>query len=293
VKKLSRSLSVAVLIAFAAVPILAQPEKVSIRMAPRPGQTVRLTMTQEMDMKMSADGVQAFPGMQMMMRSSMVLTQKTGAVKPDGTVDAEVTYDDIRTEMSINGQSSPAANAAVSSLLGKTVTITYSRDGEVVDVKGLPDPAGIAEAVKQTMMSMLGNVPVTALAVGESATMPLTMTLPLPLPGADAMQMTGETKLTLLSIDNDGQGRSARFVSTTNGNMRAGFPSPDGKNAAALDFTTTGEGTSVLDLDKGIIRSAVTTATMGGKVNMSGAAAGAQPAMTIVGTTRVTVTSGN
>ena len=63
----------------------AQSEKVDLRMVPKPGQTVRLTMTQDMDMDMSFDGAAALPGlapMKMATKTTMTMTQKTGALKP-------------------------------------------------------------------------------------------------------------------------------------------------------------------------------------------------------------------
>ena len=112
----------AVMVGFAAPALLAQSEKVSVRMAPRPDQTVRMTMTQDMDFDISIDG-SALPGagpMKMLMRLTMAMTQKTGPAKGDGTVDAEMTYDQLRTEISMNGQSMPAADAN-NPLVGKVI----------------------------------------------------------------------------------------------------------------------------------------------------------------------------
>ena len=61
VKRLSLVVAAGVLACLAAPTVIAQSEKVSIRMAPRPGQTVHLTMTQEMDFDISFDGA-ALPG---------------------------------------------------------------------------------------------------------------------------------------------------------------------------------------------------------------------------------------
>ena len=54
--------------------VVAQSEKISIRMAPRPGQTVRLNLAHEINMDISFD--------------AGAMTHKTGALKPDGTLDA-------------------------------------------------------------------------------------------------------------------------------------------------------------------------------------------------------------
>jgi hypothetical protein len=91
--------------------VIAQSEKVSVRMAPRPNQTVRQTWATEMDFDMSFDRAAAAPVLMPLktaMRMTMALTLKTGAPKPDGTLDAELTYDQFRAEMSVNGQTMPA-----------------------------------------------------------------------------------------------------------------------------------------------------------------------------------------
>jgi len=83
VKTLSHVVAVGVLACLAATAVVAQSERVNVRMAQRPGQTVHMTMTQEMDFDISFDGAgPAVAGpMKMLMRSTMSLTQKTGALK--------------------------------------------------------------------------------------------------------------------------------------------------------------------------------------------------------------------
>jgi hypothetical protein len=269
--------------------LFAQSEKVSIRMAPRPDQTVRLSMLQEMDFDVSFDGA-APPGampMKMVMRSTMRMTQRIGALKPDGSVDAQLSYDEVRVEMSMNGQTMPAD--AGNALAGKTIGVTYNRNGEIVDVKDVPGLGLTPDAFKQLMGSFMGNLPGTALAIGETTTAPLNMALPIPLPSLGQMNVTGNTTLTLASIDKDAQGRSARFDSVVDGKMVSDLPSPDGQGKASLSFTIGGNGTTVMDLDRGVVRSSLSTSTFDGKVNVAGAVG--LPGMNMRGTIKVTVTS--
>lgn len=268
----------------------AQTEKVSVRMAPQPGQSIRMDMTQEMDFDLSFDGPTAagLTSMTMQMRSTMALTQKTGPRKADGSVDAEVTYDEFRTELLMNGQAMPAG--AGNEFVGKVVTLTYNRAGEIVGVKGLPAGGIPDDTFKQMMGTLLGNLPTTAIGVGETMTAPLDFSLPLPLPGTGPMKLDGETRITLVSIDKDAQGRSARFRSTVNGKMVNDTP-PAGTNGITFDFTIGGEGTTVMDLDKGVPRSTVSTSTLEGKLGMpAGAAPGNAPGMLMRGTIKVTMT---
>ena len=282
--------------AFLAAPpaVIAQSEKVSIRLAPSPGQTVRLTLAHEIDMDISFDGAAAAPGimpMKMVVRMTMLITQKTGALNPDGTVDSEFTYDQFRTEMSMNGQTMPAD--INNPLIANTVVVTYNRNGDVVRIQGMP--AGPSDdMLSQLMGAFVGNLPATALGVGETATAPmdLTLPLPLPLPGAPVMKMVGQTQLRLVSLDKDARGRSARFESTTAGSMASDLASPDGQGKMSIDLNLSGEGTYVINLDTGVLRSNIVTSRINGKMNMAGSAASpALPGMTMRGTIKLTLTS--
>jgi hypothetical protein len=263
-------------------------------MAPRPGQTIHMTMSQDMDFEMSFDGASPVPGletMKMLMRSSSAMTQKSGMQKTDGTWDVELTYDKFQSDMTMNGQSMPVG-ATDNQLVGKTVVMTYNRNGEMVDVKGLQAAGLTDDAFKEMMASLYGNLPVTALSVGETTVAPLDFTLPLPLPGATGMKMTGETKMKLVSINKDAQGRYATFDSTVDGKMVSAIPSPDGTSKVTLDFTMGGNGSTVMDLDKGVVRSALTTSTFEGRIDMpAGAAPAAMPPMKLRGTVKMTMTS--
>ncbi len=293
-KRLSYVIAAGIIACLAAPAVIAQSEKVSVRMAPRPDQSARMTMIQEMVMDVSFDSAAAVPGltpMRMSMTSTMGLTQKTGAVKPDGTLDAELTYDQIRAEMTMNGQPMPAADAN-NQLVGKTVIVTYNRNGEMVGIKGLPAAGLTDEAFKQMLGSLYGNLPVAALSVGETTTTPLELGLPLPLPGAGPMKMTGETRVKLVSIDKDARGRSARFDSALDGKMVTELGSPDGKAKMVMNFSMGGTGTMVMDLDRGVLRSGLTTITLVGKMDMpAGAAPAALPGMNMIATIKMTITS--
>jgi hypothetical protein len=289
VKRVTRIVVVAT--AFLAAPpvVIAQTEKVSVRMAPKPNQTVHQTSSMEMDLDMLIAGTAAPPAMKMAMRMTMAMTLKTGALKPDGTVDAELTYDQFRGEMSLNGQTMPMD--ASNPLAGKTIVTTYNRSGEVVGVKGL-EAAGLTDnAFAQMMGPFYGDLPVTALAVGETTTGPLNLMLPLPLPGAGPMKMVGQTQLRLVSIDNDARGRSATFESTIAGKLENDAASPDGKGKVSFDMSLAGQGTHIINLDTGIVRSNAATTSVDGKINMAaGTAAPAVQGMTIRGTMRMTMT---
>ena len=256
-----------------------------------------MTTVQEMVMDISMDGAQTLPGpggpLSMTMKTTTVMTQKTGPVKADGGIDAELRYEELRTDVSMNGQPMPTSDA-VSQFVGKVVQMIYNRDGQIVDTRFPPDFPATADMVKQIITTVSGSLPVTPMGIGEVVTLPLVLSLPIPLPGASPMNMSGENRLKLVSIDRDANGRSARFESTAEGKMVADVPSPDGKTGASMSFTITGGGTTVMDLDAGFLRSAVSKTTFDGTLTTTPAAGPAlMPAMKMHGTMTVTTTGSN
>jgi hypothetical protein len=296
VTRLARTpiVAAAVIASLASPAIRAQSDKISLRMAPGPGQTVQMLMTQKVDFEISVEGAPApvLAPMRMVMQSTMVLTQKTGARQPDGSIDVELTYDQIRSEVTMNDQPTPTSDLG-KELVGKPVVLTYNASGEIVGVRGLPAGPGLNdEMFKQMIGSFYGNLPVTALSVGETTTGPLDFNLPLPLPGASALQMTGQTILKLVSVDKNAAGRSARFDSTISGKMASELAAPDGKSQMQFNFTLSGDGTTIMDLDKGLPRSHLLTNTFVGRIDMApGAPTATSPSMNMRGTMNVVVTS--
>lgn len=274
---------------------VAQSEKITLRMAPAPDQTVRMTMAQDMDMDLTIEGAGGLPGLtgplKMVMRNTMDITQRVGARKPDGLVDAEITYDQVKIEMTLNGQTLPTSTP--SGILNTKVTVTYNGNGEIVDVKGLPDTGAMpADSFKQMMTTFYGNLPAEPVGVGETASVPINFTLPLPIPGASAMKLAGDTKMKFVSLERDAGGnRSARLESAMDGKMTGAFPSPDGKNSMGLDFLLKGSGTTVMDLTKGVLRSGIASITIDGKLELGAGAPVAVPPMRLHATMTVTMAS--
>ena len=132
-----------------------------------------MTMLQEKDIEILFDGPQGPIGpMRMVTRSTPSMTQKTGAAAPNGTLEAEITYDTIRTEAFMNGQTLPMPDAG-SELVGKPVVVTYDRNGDIVDIRGVPTRGLTVDSFKQMVNAFHGDLPVAALGVGEVTSVPM------------------------------------------------------------------------------------------------------------------------
>lgn len=268
----------------------AQSERVNIRPAPRPDLTVHMTMNQSMDMDLTIEGglpagASAGP-VKMAMRMSTDMTQKTGTARPDGSYDSELTFGQVQMTIEMNGAPLPAV-APQNQMEGKSVTVTYDGTGHIIDVK-MPGVDVATDAVRQLLRTFSANLPVSTIGVGETVTTPLDFTMPLPIPGGTGMKLSGETKMKLVSLDTDGGTRLARFESTSDGKISAA-PTGPGGNSTTIEMTLGGDGTTVIDLEKGVLRSGEMHTKFSGKMTNSATAAPAVPGVSMQGTMTVTI----
>jgi hypothetical protein len=288
----TRIIAAAIVAVLASSGLFAQSERINIRPAPRPDQTVQMTMNQSMDMDLTIEGGAALPPgggpMKMAMRMTMEMTQKTGSARPDGSYDSELTFGQNQVTIEMNGAPLPAA-APPSQMEGKSVTVTYDGKGQITDVK-VPGGDVAADAVRQMLRSFAANLPVSTIGLGETVTTPLEFTMPLPIPGGTGMKMSGVTKMKLVSVGTDSGARVARFESTSDGQISAAPPGAGG-GSMTVEMTIGGDGTQVIDLDKGVLRSSESRTRFSGKMSNSGTGAPTLPGISMQGTMTVTIAS--
>jgi hypothetical protein len=278
----------------------AQSEKIILKMVPEPNQTIRMRAVQDMELNMSFESetpsAAALPEpVKMMARAVFALTQKVGAPDKEGNVNSEVTYDEVSSEMLLNGQPMQIGDK-VDKFIGKKIMTTFNSRGEMIDLKIPPDLGLPEESFKQMLKSFYGNLPQTPLGVGEVATSPLDFSIPLPVPGAPPLKIDGQIKSTLVSVEKDSTGRTARFDQTVDGKMVSDMeaPGPNGRIKMSLDFKMNGGGGMLMNVDKGLLKSSDSKVTFGGKLKMAGESnATTLPTINIQGTMKVTVTGSN
>jgi len=233
--------------------------------------------------------------MKMMARAVFALTQKVGARDKEGNVSAEMTYDEVSSELMMNDQPMQIGDK-VNNFIGKKITATFNSRGEMIDLKVPPDLGLPEESFKQLLKSVYGNLPQTPLGVGEVATAPLDFTIPLPIPGAPPLKIDGLIKFTLVSVEKEATGRTAKFDQTMDGKLVSDMevPGPTGQIKMSLDFKLNGGGGMVMDVDKGFLKSSDSKMTFGGKLKMAGeSGATKSPTINFQGTMKVTVTGSN
>jgi len=296
-----RSLIIALGLAlFASITMFAQSEKIKFKMVPEPNQTVRMRAVQDMELTMSFDSETPAAGalpepLKMTARAVFALTQKIGAPDKEGNVNAEVTYEEVSSEMMMNDQPMQIGDK-VNNFIGKKITTTFNSRGEMIDIKIPPELGLPEETFKELLKSVYGNLPQTPLGVGEAATAPLDFTIPLPLPGAPPLKIDGQIKSTLVSVEKDATGRTAKFDQTMDGKMAGDLevPGPGGHLKMSLDFKLNGGGGMVMNVDKGFLKSSDSKMTFGGKLKMYGESIATKlPTINFQGVMKVTVMGSN
>ncbi|MBO0725069.1 MAG: hypothetical protein J2P52_05685 [Blastocatellia bacterium] len=300
-KKYYRSLIIALGLAlFASITMFAQSEKIKFKMAPGPNQTVRMRAVQDMELNMSfesetpsANG--APEPMKMAARAVFALTQKVGAPDKEGNISSEVTYDEVSSEMMMNGQPMQIGDK-IDKFIGKKITATFNSQGDMIDLKVPPDMGMPEESFKELLKSIYGNLPQTPLGVGEVATSPLDFTVPLPIPGAPPVKIDGQIKSTLVSVEKDATGRTAKFDQIVDGKMASDLevPGPTGQIKMSLNFKLNGGGGVVMNVDKGFLKSSDSKMTFDGKLKMAGDSSAMKlTTINFQGMVKITVTGSN
>jgi hypothetical protein len=243
-----------------ACPVLvaAQTAPLTIRLAPAANQTLHTRIAQQTTFEIEpgggASGTIAIPAMTFGMTMTMLATLDVGAADDQGRVEARVTYDDIKADMTMNGVPAPLPANPVAQLAGRAFTLVYDRDGRFVDFKADVWDASY-DALKpmlSSMSNMLGATGSVTLAVGETVARPMTLALPFPNAGTPPGGLSTEMRFTLNEVTAEGSGRIAHLATAITGQMKQPLPGPVG---AAMVMQMTGGGTLDVNVDRGFVKS--------------------------------------
>ena len=273
--------------------------QVAIPKVPKPNETLRFRMVQEMNIQMSmqdSDQQAAQPAPEvtkMLGKTTFAFTQKTGTRTRQGRVPVDITYDQILVERSVNGRPAPGEGLG-SDLVGQTVSLTYDKDGKIVDVKVPPGLDMSPDALKEMITSLMGSLPEGSLRIGEVATMPFSTPLPVPSPNGEEMKMAGQSRYTLVALTREGTDRIAEFRQDIEAKLItvAEMPLPSGPGKVHISFKLSGGGTLRLNIDKGVIRSADVQSAISGDMYMTAAGSDQKlHSMQLQGTTKTSASS--
>jgi hypothetical protein len=258
----TRILAVASLLVPTAL-LTAQTDRITVRMSPAPNQTLHQRTTQVIAMTTEPEpnGTSTPPAAPRTINMALTLetTSTVGAMDSQGHYQTRVVCESASTTATLNGRPMPIPPLATEKIVGQAFTFSYDDQGKVIDVDADGALAGTAVApLKQMLTSVLPTAAPITLSVGETVTVPAQFTLPLSSTGpggtGSAITMTVERGYTLTSIAFEGAERIAHLATKMIGAMN-GLPAVGAGPGPtmAVDTRVTSEGTSDVNVDRGIV----------------------------------------
>jgi hypothetical protein len=286
-----RNLAVALACAALSIGLAAQTDRVQLRLVPAPDQSIQFHLTQEFTFgpaaQADADSRGLIPNVSL--TSKVAFTQTTGHPDEEGRVTAQVTWDEASVTTTMDGKSTPMSG--LSHLLGRQTTATYDRQGKLVDLQPPPELAAQMEPMRQMLSAVFAGMPVDALAIGESASVPFNFYLPVK--GAGMPAMNGKTTFTLRSIRQEGADRIAHYDELMELSSEVN-PLPGANGTAGgmtVAFQMKGAGTMDYNVERGIAVANDMRGTMDVKTRFTGDQPTGLPSLNMHGTIKMTLAS--
>jgi hypothetical protein len=264
--------------------LMAQTDRVSVRVVPAPNQVVETRMTTEMTLETSpiaSQGSAPFSAKVVQMMTA-VATMDVGVPGLDGRMNARYRFTTLTSQMTMNGQP-VQVGPSLESLMSQSFAIKFDDQGRIVEVEPPGNAAVSSTTLKTVLTRAFASVPNLSLAVGESGTVPATLSLPLPTGGS--MNSTSNTTYTLLSVSEDNAQRIAHFSTETTGDINQ-------PNAAGTPFamqgTIKGRGMMDVNLDRGFVRASQSDASFDFQMQPRESSSVSIPPMRMRGTMKMT-----
>jgi len=232
----------------------AQGERVTIRRAVAPNQTLHVRIMSEWDFDQRAPntpGSPPLPAIRKIHRDTRAAyTLVTDTYKEGEGYKGHITFDEAVVEIGADGQpTTPEQSLELMMVIGKPMNATYDAQGRLQDLDMPFDLSAGPFAVKSLFTSGAFTAdailqrwpPEFSLAVGGSIEIPSEVTLPLP--GSPAVP--GGRRLKLVSIEQSGQDRIAKMQQTFEGELSGAM------TGQGVSFSAAGSGTIDWNLNRG------------------------------------------
>jgi len=267
----------------------AQAERVTIRLAPAPGQRLHTRMAGEGHLVVEDEHrpTPPSPPFNLHLATTIGLTRVVANEGAERRVDARVTVDDIKIDVTMNRGSTTSEPTVLTPLLGQLAgqqaTMIYDADGRIrqLDTAG-PSNIVLDDSLKVLVGSVFGINGTLTLAVGESVTRPVDAAVPL-IEYRDS-RWTGDMRFTLNGISQEGAAQIAHMTTALSGGLTLVHNAPTPLGTLRLK----GDGTLDVDLKRGVITAAEQRVTLDGllEYGLSGERLHAHGTMTMSQTTR-------
>jgi len=228
--------------------LFAQDDAISLRLSPRPHQVIHFSMVHEVSTSIDAAPFDVHG------RTVAAVTHTIGERDPSGRLESSMTYDSLTLDITLNGNAVPAPSF---DLTGKTMTLVYAADGELLDLEPPADMDVVMTAYVKGMIATLFGSRAGAdatLRVGESTTLPFAAGMPMPSGAALPMALSGQTRMKLLSIRRVDGERLAQLEQIIEASMTSTAHAD-----AAMTMKASGGGIVEWNLDRGYVTIGTTT----------------------------------
>jgi len=222
----------------------AQSERVMIRRAIAPNQTIHVRIASEWDYENPSPGPR-----KLHTGATAAYTLVTGAHREGERYEGRITFDEASVEITIDGQR-PSQEHPLAIIVGKPMTATYDAQGRFQDLD-VPFELS-ASTVNARTLFMNGAFtadallqrwpPAFALGIGDSIEIPSEVALPIA--GMDPA-VPGGRRLKLLGVEPNGQDRIAKLQQTFEGMLSGAMIGQD------VSLSGAGSGTIDWNIDRG------------------------------------------
>jgi hypothetical protein len=240
----------------------AQTSPITVFMGPAPNQTLHLRATEVVDMTTEAEPAQpptpALERRETHVTVSLELTSTVGPADARGRYEARVVCDRAEWTATIDGSPAPTSYLNADKMVRRAFTIRYGEHNEFRTLLWEVAPAPDIAAFTQLVTDALVNEMPPALSVGETLTVQSALSLARPATYGDTdtrLIPTGNARYTLNAITFDGADRIAHLTMKSSGTVTfaPGTPIPGAGPPASSTVQVRGEGTSEVNLDRGLV----------------------------------------
>jgi|KBSMisStaDraftv2_1062788.scaffolds.fasta_scaffold238263_2 hypothetical protein len=240
----------------------AQTSPTTVMMGPAPNQALHLRATEVVDTTIEAEPAQppapAIERRETHVTVSLELTSTVGPADNRGRYEARVVCDRAAWTATIDGSPAPASYLNPDKMARHAFTIRYGEHNEfrtlLWEVDPSPDIAAFTELVTDALVIAVPP----ALSAGETVTDRGALSLARPATYGDTdtrLIPTGNTRYTMNAITFNGADRIAHLAMKNSGTETFGPepPIPGAGPPARITIQVRGEGTSEVNLDRGLV----------------------------------------
>jgi hypothetical protein len=204
---------------------MAQAEKITISIQPKPGQKIHYTVADEFIHEFIAEGGTAEnrpprPSVKMAGKLIQPYSLVTRDLDQQGRVTGQIAFDQGMAELSFDESAPKKENTPSADLTGMPFTVILGTDGDVIEATApATEREGLvrfANMIPRMIAEAHAYLPTASLAVGATVSQPLITAVPMQFRPRGPFDIAGSVTLKLIAIETDGTERIAHCEQSYN-----------------------------------------------------------------------------